>query len=202
LAPTKDKIYLRNFLKERRNRPGKLVVISGPSGVGKGTLVGEALKRVPALYVSVSATTRRPRPVEREGLHYYFLSETEFKRRIAQGAFLEYANVYGDLYGTPVEPIKQALEQGKTVILEIDVQGAKQVKEKLGEEAVYVFIAPPSLEELQKRLKRRKTESAAAQERRLDIAVRELELADDYDFVIINDDLEIAVDELAHILKK
>jgi guanylate kinase len=202
LAPTKDKTYLGNFLKERRNKPGKLVVISGPSGVGKGTLVGQALRRVPNLYVSISATTRRPRPIESEGLHYYFLSGTEFKEKIAQGAFLEYANVYGDLYGTPIQPIKQALEQGKTVILEIDVQGAKQVKDKLGEEAVYVFIAPPSLDELQKRLKNRKTESAAKQKRRLDIAVRELELAGDYDFVIINDDLEIAVEELAHILKK
>lgn len=177
-----------------------MIVFSGPSGVGKGTLVAAIRDRVPDIFYSVSATTRPPRPGERDGVDYYFLSREEFERDVAAGAFLEWANIYGDLYGTPTRFIDQALNDGKLVILEIDVQGALQVQAKLGAEAAYIFVMPPSLEELAGRLRGRQTETPERLRKRLDVAVQELELADRYDYVVINDKLERAVDDLEDIL--
>ena len=181
---------------------GRLVVISGPSGVGKGTLVGSILDRVPNIFLSISATTRPPRPGEVDGVNYFFLSADAFARSIKDDAFLEWANIYGDLYATPKAPIYEALAAGKTAVLEIDVQGAMQVQRRLGNQARYVFIMPPSVEELKKRLRGRKTESAEAQKKRMDVAREEMALADRYDYVIINDDLDRAANELLDTLLK
>lgn len=177
-----------------------MVIISGPSGVGKGTLVGKLLDRVPDIFVSVSATTRPPRPGEIDGVNYYFLSREDFDRDIENDSFLEWANIYGDLYGTPKPPIDRVLAEGRLVILEIDVQGALQIQEKLGHQAGYVFIMPPSAEELAKRLSGRRTETAQARRTRLEVARKEIALADRYDYVVVNDDLEQAVDELENVL--
>ncbi|MDP1808036.1 MAG: guanylate kinase [Actinomycetota bacterium] len=175
-------------------------MISGPSGVGKGTLVGKILDRVPNIFLSISATTRPPRAGEIEGVDYYFLSREDFCRDIENDCFLEWANIYGDLYGTPKAPIDLALAAGRLVILEIDVQGALQVQDKLGHEAGYVFIMPPSAEELAKRLSGRKTETSQARRTRLETAGKEIALADRYDYVVLNDNLEQAVEDLVDVL--
>lgn len=179
---------------------GRLIVISGPSGVGKGTLVGQILARVPGIFLSISATTRPPRAGEVNGANYYFISREEFSRKIEAGMFLEWANIYGDLYGTPREPIEQALSQGYQVVLEIDVQGAEQIRANLGAKALYVFIMPPSAEELARRLDGRKTESNEERKKRLEVADAEMALADRFDCVIINDDLDTATEELRKII--
>ena len=178
---------------------GTLVIISGPSGAGKGTLVRALLGRVPSVRVSVSATTRAPRPGEVEGVHYYFLTPEEFDRRVGDGEFLEHAEVHGNRYGTLRSTVDAKLAQGRTVILEIDPQGAKQVREMIPEAAL-VFIVAPSTEELVRRIKKRGAESDE------DIAVRmvtargELELVGTYDCVVQNDDLRRATDELARFI--
>ncbi len=179
---------------------GRLIVLSGPSGVGKGTLVGSILKRVPNLFYSTSATTRLARPGERDKVDYFFKTKEEFKKDVSAGAFLEWAKVYDDYYGTPLRPIVAALKGGAIVILEIDVQGAMQVKEQLADEAVYIFIAPPSVDELRRRLGERNTEEAAQIDQRLDTAIRELQYKEEYDKVIVNDDLDKAADQLAEAL--
>jgi guanylate kinase len=197
---TKGPICSKNLPKRKLPESGKLVVLSGPSGVGKGTLVGNILKRVPNVFYSISATTRHPRADERDRVNYFFYSREQFEEGIREGTFLEWAKVYDDYYGTPLRPIISALQEGKIVILEIDVQGAVQVKEQVGAAAFYVFIAPPSLAELKRRLGIRNSESNEEQLHRLDTAVRELEYKDKYDHVIVNDDLEAATDELTRIL--
>ena len=178
-----------------------MVVISGPSGVGKGTLVGRILDRVPNIFLSISATTRTPRAGEVDGANYHFLTTEVFEKSIRNDDLLEWANIYGDLYGTPKAPIVQALTEGRTAILEIDVQGAIQVRKKLGSQADYVSIMPPSVEELARRLGDRKTETEEAQKKRMDVAAQEIALADSYDYVIINDDLEQATSELETFLR-
>ena len=138
---------------------GRLFIISGPSGVGKGTIVSELLRRLgDSLELSVSATTREPREGEVDGRSYYFLTEDEFLKRVDNGGFLEHASVHGHYYGTPRPPVEEKLERGQDVILEIDVQGAMQVKENISD-GVFIFILPPSISELRKRLVRRGTES-------------------------------------------
>ena len=182
-------------------KAGKIVIISGPSGVGKGTLVGNILKRVPNIFLSVSATTRRPRPEEKAGREYGFLTRAEFEQQISENRFLEWAKVYDDYYGTPLAPLERALADGKIVLLEIDTQGAEQVRQQLGSRASYIFIMPPSVDELKRRLVERHTEGREQQEYRLAVAMDELKAAEAYEHVVVNDDLQTATEELIRIIE-
>jgi guanylate kinase len=179
---------------------GKLVIVSGPSGAGKGTLVSAVRGRVPAVWVSVSATTRSPRPGEVEGEAYYFLPPADFERRVAAGEFLEHAEVHGNRYGTLRSTVDAALDQGRIVVLEIDPQGARQVREKLPD-AVLVFILAPSTEELVRRIRQRGAESDDDIAVRMATAEKELALVGTYDCVVQNDDLRRATDELTHFIE-
>lgn len=179
--------------------PGKLIVISGPSGSGKNTLIRELLRRSKwPLVLSVSATTRPPRPGEKHGVDYFFLSEEEFRKLAAEGGFLEYAEYVGHLYGTPRQWVEEQLRQGKWVILEIDVQGALQIKKRFPD-AVLIFVRTSSLEEYERRLRQRGTENEEEIKRRLEQARRELEYVPYYDYVVVNDDLEQAVQQVEAI---
>ena len=176
-------------------RTGNLFVISGPSGAGKGTLVTRLLEEVPDTWVSVSATTRRPRPGEEEGVSYYFLDREDFLALADEGGFLEWAEYAGNCYGTPLASVQREMAAGKQVILEIEVQGALQVKEKMPE-AHLVFIEPPSLEELERRLRGRGTEADDVVRKRMDTALVELSHKMEYDIRLVNDDLDEAVAQL------
>jgi guanylate kinase len=175
-------------------RKGKMVVISGPSGSGKSTICKKLLED-PRVVFSVSATTRKMRPGEVDGRDYHFIAVDEFKRRVKNGEFIEHAEVYGNMYGTLRAPMEKAMLAGKLSLLEIDVQGALQLK-ALGEPGVYVFIAPPDFEELRRRLKNRGTESPEVLERRLHKAEDEYRERVKYDYVVVNDDLDRAVHEV------
>ncbi len=180
--------------------PGHLVIVSGPSGSGKSTLVRRVLRRPDVrAKLSVSATTRAPRPGEVPGEHYDFLDRDEFQGRVERNAFLEWAEFSGNLYGTPAEPVLESLREGFGVILEIEVQGAMQVREK-APSALFVFIDVPRFWELEKRLRARGTEDDATIHRRLVRGRAERDEAHRYDVTIINDDLESAVDRLAALL--
>jgi guanylate kinase len=179
--------------------PGRLFVISGPSGAGKGTVVREALRRRPNVYLSVSATTRPARAAERSGRDYHFIPSQEFLTRRDRGDFLEWAEVYGHLYGTPRAPVESALAEGRDVICELDIQGALAIK-RSKPETVLVFIEPPSLDELFMRLRRRGTEDPEALSNRLRAAYEEVKRKGLYDHIVINDDLEEAVAALLRIL--
>ncbi|MFP4481328.1 MAG: guanylate kinase [Thermovirgaceae bacterium] len=179
---------------------GTLFVISGPSGVGKGTLRKELFRRIGDLSYSVSCTTREPRTDEREGVDYFFLDGKTFDRLLERGAFLEWAEVHGNLYGTLEETVRSSLREGKDVILEIDVQGAMQVKNRMPE-AVLIFISPPGEGELIRRLSRRGTEQEQERRKRLENARKELDAAPSYDHIVINDDIERAAKELADIVR-
>ncbi len=170
---------------------GRLIVVSGPSGAGKSTLIREALEAVPGLGYSVSATTRAARPGEVHGEHYLFLSREEFERWIEEGKFLEWAEYSGNLYGTPEEKVEELLEAGRSVILEIELQGARQVRHKRPD-AVMVFVRAPSLEETRRRLSGRATETAEALETRLATAVGEVAARDEFDYEVVNGDREQA----------
>ena len=176
-------------------RKGNLFVISGPSGAGKGTLVKRLLERIPDAWVSVSATTRDPRPGEIDGVHYFFLNDRRFDELIASNGLLEWADVHGKRYGTLKRTVLEQMHEGKQVILEIDVQGAFQVR-RIIPEAILVFIEPPSLEELRRRLVGRGTEDAESIERRMKTAEAELARKSEYDKQLVNDDLEAATEEL------
>lgn len=184
---------------EHRMRAGRLFVLSGPSGVGKGTLREHALNNIANLVYSISCTTRQPRPGETDGIEYRFITHEKFKQDISDNLFLEYAHVHNDYYGTLKADVESALNSGHDVLLEIDVQGALQVREKMPQ-AVLIFIAPPSVQELERRLINRSTESQDAVRTRLHNAIRELELQDKYNYVIVNDDLERASQELRNII--
>ncbi len=176
-------------------------MITGPSGVGKGTLIRALLDRLPRLAVSVSATTRDPRPGEVDGVAYHFLSRTEFDRRVAEGAFVEWAEYSGNRYGTLRSELDSRIERGIPVVLEIEVQGARQVREKMPE-AVQVFIAPPSRETLRTRLVGRGTDTAEQVARRLQTADAELAAQREFTYVVINDRLEEAIVELVAIVER
>jgi guanylate kinase len=175
-----------------------MVVISGPSGSGKSTICKRLLED-PRVVFSVSATTRKMRPGEVDGRDYHFLSVEEFRQRIARGEFIEHAEVYGNLYGTLRAPLEQAIAAGQLYLLEIDVQGALQLK-ALGEPGQYVFIAPPDFEELRRRLLKRNTETPEVLERRLHKAEDEYRERIKYDHVVVNDDLERAVGEVRGLI--
>ena len=182
------------------NNRGLLFVFSGPSGVGKGTIMKNFTARyADENFISVSATTRKPRPGEVNGEHYYFMSEAEFTELAENGGMLEYANFSGNYYGTPKEPVYKTLEDGKNVFLEIEVQGAAKVK-KICPEAIFVFVMPPNMQELTRRLVDRNTEDQKAIELRLSNAKREIEQARNYDYIIVNNTIEEAVEELAAIV--
>jgi len=178
---------------------GLLLIISGPSGVGKGTVCSAVLAKSPETVYSVSATTRSPREGEVHGKNYFFLSKEEFLRRREQGDFLEWAEVFGNYYGTPASEVYAMLEAGKNVILEIDTQGALQVM-KVCPWGISIFILPPSFDELKKRIKGRGTESEKAQNNRLSFAQQEIDLAENYDYTITNDDVESAAEKIISII--
>lgn len=174
-------------------RSGLLIVVSGPAGVGKGTIDTRLLSRHPNMTLSVSCTTRAPRPGEIDGVHYSFITEEKFKEMIAEDAFLEYMHVFNtNYYGTPAKPVFTHMAEGRDVILEIDVQGAMRVREKYPE-AVLVFIAPPDMATLKKRLTGRGTETREAIEKRFQTAFSEMKYMDRYDYVVLNDSVDIAV---------
>ena len=176
-------------------RHGNLFVISGPSGAGKGTLVARLLDAVDDAWVSVSVTTRSPRPGEIDGIHYFFASDEEFDRLVADDGLLEWANVHGCRYGTPRKTVEEHIANGEQVILEIDVQGAFQVRESMPG-ARLIFIEPPSLEVLEARLRGRGTETEDVIEKRMKTALLELSRKMEYDIRLVNDDLDVATSEL------
>ena len=178
---------------------GLLIVISGASGTGKGTVCKKILSDLPEVAYSISATTRAPRPGEVDGKEYYFLSVAEFKNWIADGKFLEHAEVYGNFYGTPLNKIEERLNRGEDILLEIDVQGALNVKRKCPE-GVYIFLLPPSLEELKRRIEGRGTETPESLNRRMKNALAEINVGLEYDYVVVNDSIENAVEKIKAIL--
>lgn len=184
---------------ENNSRVGNLFVVSGPSGAGKGTLLSQVIERIPDAWVSVSATTRSPRPGEIEGVHYFFLDTDHFKSLVEQDGFLEWAQVHDNYYGTLKQSVIDHMNAGDQVILEIDVQGALQVRKVLPE-AHLVFIEPPSLEELERRLRQRGTETEDVISSRMKTAEVELAQKMEYDVQVVNDDLERAVDELVEVI--
>jgi len=180
-------------------KKGRLFIISAPSGAGKGTVIAELLKLRPELKYSVSATTRSPRKGEINGVSYHFISKDSFKDLIANDAFLEHAEYIGEFYGTPREPIQDCIENGIDVLLEIEVQGARQVMDT-NPDAVAIFIVPPGMEELESRLRGRKTESEEKLFKRLKRAQIEMEEKVHYDHVVINDEVLRAAEEILSII--
>ena len=186
------------------SRHGRLIVLCGPAGVGKGTVLGRVREQHPQILLSVSATTRKPRPGEVDGVNYFFMTEQEFLAKEDAGEFLETADVFGLAhYGTPVKPVVEHLEQNSPVILEIDIQGARSVKQRAGElglDVMTVFIAPPSFEELERRLVGRGTETPEQQAKRLETAKIELAAEPEFDKVIVNNVVDDAANELWNLI--
>ena len=181
-------------------RKGLLILISGPSGTGKGTVCALLRQKHPEISYSISATTRQPRPGEQDGVNYYFYTKEKFREMIDQGQLLEWAEVYGNFYGTPKQKVLDRLEAGEDILLEIDTQGALNVM-KVMPEGLFIFLLPPSLEELAARLKGRGTETEESLHRRLGAAVDEIKLATKYRYVVVNDKVEDAQETIANIIE-
>jgi len=182
------------------NERGLLIVISGPSGVGKDTLIKRLLELDHKLVYSVSGTTRKPRPGEVPDQNYTFLTREQFKRLVEKGEFLEHATYNGNLYGTFRDRVERARNEGRDIVLKIEVQGAEQVRDKMPD-GIFIFLAPPSVEELVKRQIKRNTESVEDMEARRVIATKEMEYASRYDHVVVNDDIERAAREVLDIIQ-
>jgi len=180
-------------------RPGIAVVISSPSGTGKTTICHNLIKKHHDFQYSISATTRPPRKNEKNGVDYYFMTTSEFHKTKKAGKFIESARYLDHWYGTPLEPLHNSIARGKVVLLDIDIQGGKSIK-KQSPEVVAIFIVPPSLTELKKRLKIRRTENLEARNKRFDMAMKELKSWLKYDYIVVNDDLDTAVDEISMII--
>lgn len=181
-------------------RKGLLILISGPSGTGKGTVCDLLRQKHPEISYSISATTRQPRPGEQDGVNYYFYTKEKFQEMIDQGQLLEWAEVYGNFYGTPKQKVLDRLEAGEDILLEIDTQGALNVM-KVMPEGLFIFLLPPSLEELAARLKGRGTETEESLHRRLGAAVDEIKLATKYRYVVVNDKVDDAQETIANIIE-
>lgn len=181
------------------NGRGLLIVISGPSGAGKGTICKSFLERNSEVALSVSATTREPRKGEIDGINYYFITKEQFKEKIEVGDFLEYAEVYDNYYGTPKSNVEELLESGRDVILEIDIQGALKVKEN-SQDGVFVFILPPSMKELKQRIINRGSETKESLMKRFKSAYKEINFISKYNYAVVNDEVEIAVEKLEAII--
>ena len=184
----------------KQKKQGQLIVMSGPSGAGKDTIVNELVKKNKNIWVSISATSRKPRNGEKEGENYFFLEKEEFENKIKENYFLEYAEYAGNYYGTPKEKIIEKIEKGFDVILVIEIQGAKKIKE-LMPEALFIFIMPPSEKELLKRLKNRKTEEKEKIIERFNIAYKEINEVTKYNYVVVNDEIEEATTKVEAIIK-
>jgi len=180
---------------------GAILVLSGPSGAGKSTIISNSADKIGEFYFSISTTTRDPREGETHGVEYYFVSKEEFEEGIKRGDFLEYATVHGNYYGTSMEPVRKALEEGKLVIFDIDVQGHRLVRAKMGDLVTSIFITPPTLNELKRRLYSRSDEKKEIIERRIENAKSEIKAIGEFDFVIINDVIEVAVEQFITIAK-
>ena len=182
-----------------KEKKGAILILSGPSGCGKSTLLKEVYKDIGDYYFSISTTTRAPRVGEQNGVDYFFVTKDEFEKDIANDDFLEYAKVHDNYYGTSLKPINKALQEGKLVIFDIDVQGHEIVRNKLDSIVTSVFITTPSLKLLEERLNSRNTDSSEIIEKRIKNAKGEVEFFQDYDYLIINDNLEVAAKELVSI---
>ncbi len=180
---------------------GNIVIISGPSGCGKSSLITEILREEKDVYFSLSSTTREIREGEAEGINYHYITKEQFKQEIGENAFLEWAEVHGNYYGTSLKPIYKALQEGKLVILDIDVQGHQIVKKKFSRILTSIFLTTPSKNELQKRLQNRGTDGEETIQRRLKNAIIEMDRIDEYDYLIVNDDFTIALQQLRTVIK-
>ncbi len=180
-------------------KKGLLIVLSGPSGTGKGTICQNLCRQLMGIYYSISVTTRPPRRGEKDGVNYYFITEREFEDLKEQGGLLEWARVYGNYYGTPRYKVEQRRSEGCDVILEIDIEGAKQVRERC-EDAVFLFLLPPSMKELRTRIEGRGTERPDIIKERFSTAYRELKEIRHYDYMVINDDIQEAVDIIKAVI--
>lgn len=180
-------------------KKGLLIVVSGPSGAGKGTICKELLNKNKEIKLSISATTREPRKDEVHGKNYYFTEKEEFKKRIQDNAFLEYAEVYGNYYGTPKKEVLEQMEIGNDILLEIDIQGALKVKDQY-KDGVFIFIVPPSMEELKNRLELRGTETRESMIRRFESAYDEIKYVFKYDYVVVNDEVSSAASKIQSII--
>jgi guanylate kinase len=179
-------------------KKGLLIVVSGPSGTGKGTVCSELLTQAQDLAYSISATTRQPRAGEVEGKNYYFMDKADFEKKIAEGGFLEYANVYGNYYGTPLAKIEERLAAGEDILLEIDTQGALNVMKKCPD-GLFIFLVPPSLAELERRIRGRGSETAESLAKRMGSAKKEIEDGKKYGYVVVNDTVKKAVSRIMAI---
>ena len=190
---------MNSVFDKKEKREGLLIIISGPSGAGKGTVYNEVIKRRPEIQKSVSVTTRAPRPNEIEGVHYYFRTLEQYQDMIAKGEFLETASVYCNYYGTPKAPVLEILSKGQDVMFEIDTLGAEQIRKKYPK-SITIFIMPPTFKELEKRLRGRGTESEEAIQRRLGLARSELAKYRLFDYMVFNDEVESAVSSVIAII--
>ncbi|MDO5038151.1 guanylate kinase [Clostridium sp.] len=181
------------------SKKGVLLVISGPSGAGKGTICKALLEKHKEIYLSVSATTREPRNGEVEGVNYFFLKKEDFLQKVEEGDFLEHAEVYGNYYGTPKSSVQKMIDEGRDVILEIDIQGALKVKENC-EEGIFIFILPPSMEELKQRIIKRGSETPESLMRRFKSAYKEINYISKYNYAVVNDEVDTAVSKIEAII--